>query len=556
MVKVARLIGGAGTGKTRELMGVVEQVVARILDPALIGFVSFTRAACEEAADRASDLLNLPKADLRQRGWFRTLHGVVYKCLGVGDELLTDTRESRRWVENALDERLASGPSDGFSAIEDGCGITSEASLSLQLWSAARNRLEPLKALWKVADHCSPCTVPPYEHIRATVTRYEQAKRLDGRVDFTDILGRFAGYQFHPDGHQQCEPNGTVPNLEVWIHDEMQDSSRLLDACFRRLIAAESVRWVYLAGDPYQSIYGWAGSDPGIFMQGYEAAKSRVMPQSYRCPEAILDLGEDILRDCSDYVNRGIKPVGPGGDIDLTSAGIYGPWSLDIDPNQSWLLLARTNYEASRLASMLSKRSIPWLPIRKDAGCGWKAPSRNAAIKAFWNLEAGAPIDGSEWQEVCKHIPASPAGGPLLERGTKARFAALDNAQSLYPLVFLGQLPSLGATDRLVDLIRTGKWVSAKLIEGADDYQAAVKEWGQDAVDNPGVRLGTIHSAKGMEADNVALLTTMSEPCARACETQEGHDEEQRVWYVGATRAKKRLVVIKELARFIKKLPL
>ena len=51
---------------------------------------------------------------------------------------------------------------------------------------------------------------------------------------------------------------------------------------------------------------------------------------------------------------------------------------------------------------------------------------------------------------------------------------------------------------------------------------------------------------KGAEADNVLLLTSISRPTKASMETPEGFDAEQRVWYVGATRARKRLIVVRD----------
>ena len=57
---------------------------------------------------------------------------------------------------------------------------------------------------------------------------------------------------------------------------------------------------------------------------------------------------------------------------------------------------------------------------------------------------------------------------------------------------------------------------------------------------DPRIRVSTIHRAKGGEADNVALLLDST----KACVESEDQDAEKRVWYVGATRAKKELHII------------
>jgi len=55
VAKVARLVGGAGTGKTTEVIRVMEEAKSGLGgSPFAIGFTSFTRAARAEAVERAA----------------------------------------------------------------------------------------------------------------------------------------------------------------------------------------------------------------------------------------------------------------------------------------------------------------------------------------------------------------------------------------------------------------------------------------------------------------------------------------------------------------------
>ena len=55
-VDVARLIGGAGTGKTTTILSKMELALERLGgNPLRLGFASFTRAARAEAVARARD---------------------------------------------------------------------------------------------------------------------------------------------------------------------------------------------------------------------------------------------------------------------------------------------------------------------------------------------------------------------------------------------------------------------------------------------------------------------------------------------------------------------
>jgi len=65
-------------------------------------------------------------------------------------------------------------------------------------------------------------------------------------------------------------------------------------------------------------------------------------------------------------------------------------------------------------------------------------------------------------------------------------------------------------------------------------------------VAQPKVKVGTVHSVKGAEADNVGYLTTTSQKVAAGAEDAQQHDEECRIAYVAVTRAKRNLYVINE----------
>jgi superfamily I DNA/RNA helicase len=73
------------------------------------------------------------------------------------------------------------------------------------------------------------------------------------------------------------------------------------------------------------------------------------------------------------------------------------------------------------------------------------------------------------------------------------------------------------------------------------EYLRAIEIRGTISKD-PKINISTIHGAKGGEADNVMLLTDLSRKSQEAMERDS--DDECRVFYVGATRAREQLHVI------------
>ena len=77
-------------------------------------------------------------------------------------------------------------------------------------------------------------------------------------------------------------------------------------------------------------------------------------------------------------------------------------------------------------------------------------------------------------------------------------------------------------------------------------YIRSMRINGEDLRVPPRVKISTIHGAKGGEAENVALLQDQTANTLKASKKSiSKQDEEHRVWYVGVTRAKQNLFLIR-----------
>lgn len=542
MVQIAKLIGGAGTGKTTELMRVLGEIIDSGVDPMDVGFVSFTRAARAEAAQRVEERFGTSAEALQRKGWFRTLHSICYDSLGgrFGDRLITETKKDREWLENTLQERCegfgGAGPAEDC---QERIGDASKATVALALWSLARNRLCDLESVRREFMAAGEA-VPGIDYCRKIAAKYESAKYVDDRLDFVDLAGRFAGYRWVVDGEpEHCPKAGTTPDIPVWIFDEHQDVSRLLDAVASRLVYAPATKWVYFAGDPFQAVYGFAGSDHRCLLE-WECEKYRVMGQSFRCPENILGFGERILRQCSDYFDRNIAPRDAGGELNYTHS-VHDFMPRVGRDGESWLLLARTNFLAGKLKAALNRDGIPWDNTRGSGGyIGQKAREICASMLA---LQRGSYIEPQDWEYLLRNIPAGKGETAWLQRGVKTSVLAGDHPTARC-YVNAANCTEFGAAPGFVRALERGDWY--REIEGADKYVTAERLFGESQAIEPQVRIGTIHSVKGSEADNVVMLDSMTGRCHRSRASQEGRDAERRISYVGATRARKRLWVLSQ----------
>lgn len=98
-------------------------------------------------------------------------------------------------------------------------------------------------------------------------------------------------------------------------------------------------------------------------------------------------------------------------------------------------------------------------------------------------------------------------------------------------------VPYFSSTDKLeFKEGRTDNWPRDKLEFAKQCYNAGT------FYNGPDINISTIHSVKGDEADNVVILSDISKAVATQLDIDE--DSEHRVFYVGVTRARKRLFIV------------
>ncbi len=539
MPVIARTQGGPGAGKTRRGLEQMEMVFEKgIAHPLHAGYVSFTRAARKEAADRAAAKFGIKASDLEKEGYFRTLHSIAYRCLRVQNgDLLTGTADDNKWLKDALqDDRVSMthvDSDDDYLALP---AVQGPAGLALALWDVARNRQTSLYNVWE-ALYSLDARLPDWEDLLDIATRYEAAKRRDKRLDFADLLMRFAGRRWtgdHDDPFEQVHPDGVVPLLPVWWHDEMQDCSYLTSLVFKRLI--QPSQYVYLLGDRWQEIYSWAGADGTIFSE-WPVSKEEELPTSYRCPQAILDYSYQVIAGCAGAgVRKGFKSTRPGGTIEYTDVEeALG----SLHPGEDVLVLARTNAYAKEAGEYLDSVLTPWRPTK--GGGRWTAPARAAGIRALVDLQEGRAIDGEAIRRLLDLLPSRADGATLFLSGTKKWFEDEDHRKTILPHN-LTEFEMVGGTETFRELVASGAWVDLLDAKCRPLAQAALEK-GTKVLDPPTIRVGTAHSAKGAQAAHVVAINRIPYPTKKSIETVEGMEEECRVWYTVVSRASEKLTI-------------
>jgi superfamily I DNA/RNA helicase len=468
---------------------VVQQELDNGVHPADMGYFAFTRKAAIEAKERAIQKfphLN-PEIDFP---WFRTLHSLAYRCLGISNKDMMKPENYREFAKEAgIDLGIEHGEEDFM--IKADHPVLNEINI-------ARIRGEDLRTHY----NRSSMDIEWY-HFEYVERAYRQYKEANDLMDFTDLLERIAD-----------EPH-RLPKLEVLIIDEAQDLSRLQ----WRLVAelAARAKRSFLAGDDDQALYNWAGADVDSFL-GFQG-ESLVLEQSYRVPAKIHALADTIVKRIRTRQPKTWNPREEEGDVKF-----YNDFEhIDITQGE-WLILASTNYLLNDMHNWIKSQGL----LFERHGHRSINEAVMIAVLGWETLRKGKEIPFPVVKQIYKHL-----GSNYIRRGHKT----LKNADPL----LMYSMEDLKTNHGLyTDAI----WHEAltKISEDKRDYIIALLRRGTKITGKVNIKLSTIHGAKGGEADNVLLLTDLSGKFAN--EYDKNSDDIHRLLYVGITRARKALHIV------------
>jgi len=278
------------------------------------------------------------------------------------------------------------------------------------------------------------------------------------------------------------EKDVTFPYEELFI-DEAQDLSPLQWKIVEKLSAG--VNTVYVAGDDDQAVHSWAGADPhgmAKFVRSHNA-KSKVLDQSYRVPALVHALAQSVISRVGNRVEKAYRPREEAGVLQR-----YGRMDIAIEESGlGSMILCRDKSTKSEAEKWMIERAMPYVT---NNGSSLFQSRYATAIRELRKLQKGLPNKFNT-----KHL---------------RKDVDVTRAMQMDALEAVSMPPYYYDYFRAVDLDCATPYI-----------------------------LSTIHASKGQEADNVVLLNGMSDRVYGKLD-----DNEYRVWYVGATRARKELRVV------------
>ena len=511
------VIAGAGTGKTRAITHrIVHAVLTGQQRAGAILAVTFTTRAAGEMRARLRSLgaprvqaRTFHSAALRQLRYFwpRVTGAELPEIAGSTYGLVAEaaSREGLRSADTALVRDLAG---------EIG-------------WAKSTNVLPADYPVLAARAGRAVAGADP-ETVARVAAEYERVKSRRGVMDYDDILlCAVALMHEHPEVAQEFRSG-----YRHFIVDEYQDVSPLQHAMLTQWLGEG--RDLCVVGDPDQAIHSFAGADPRFltgFAREFPGATVLRLDRNYRSTPQIIGVANDLLHPPGRAaVGRGVvlRPMRPEGPAVGTAecadedeeASRLSAWLVDRHhagaPWSRMAVLYRVNAQSPAVEAALAQARVPY-QVR-----GAERFYERAEIRAaLTGLRAAA---GSDPQtpalEASDRVLGSLGWAPEPPAGQGRVRERWESWQALHDLV--------------ADLIEAGAATMAQAVAGLEqrvaDQQAPVAD---------GVTLSTLHSAKGLEWDAVALIGVQEGllPFSLARSPRE-IAEERRLLYVGITRAR------------------
>lgn len=495
------ILGPPGTGKTEYLLRRIEEELAEGTDPTRIGYFAYTVKAANEARTRAmSRFQHLEKKDFM---YFRTLHSLAFRQLGLTkNDVMKD--EHFRELSNLLGIKLSN-----TNRKMDTFGFQLQDDIFAKIVDMARVRNITLKQQFQEVGHLEGGWMK-LKYIADGITDYKKSRKL---FDFTDMI-----IQFNESTNEEI-----VPKFDVFIIDEAQDLLPIQWAMVKKIM--DKAARIYVAGDDDQSIFKWAGANPqdliGLHGERY------ILDKSYRVPPRIHEIATKLINKIDNRIPKVWKPKGEEkGELHFHTmrAAVYAK----MDKGQ-WLVMTRDNYTLEQLAEEMRLRGFYYSMY----GIPSVSAKKLKAINAWTDLTKRKQAISLDNVNAIYHYMS-------VNRGVKYGFKTMPNAdpESLYTHEDLVKKYGLMIPEHKI-------WHQAldrmPLREVA--YIIALLRRKENLNLEPRINLSTIHGAKGGEADNVMLLTDLPR---KADESYFNNpDDERRVFYVGMTRAKKALHLVR-----------
>jgi len=524
------VIAGPGTGKTTTLVGRYQYLLSKGVKENQILCCTFSRKAADELKSR---ITAQNQADEKGMfiGTFHSLALRILKSLGTNIGLKkdfsiwTNYRERIAVIQEIQDSENIKTYFDKLS-LED-----SKPAATLAYIDSVREELLDAE---DASIRASEMGKKPELAYCEVYREYEQYLIEKDLVDFPRMV-QLAVKALE----QNASSNGSyIKKFKHVLVDEFQDINAAQKRMVDLFVSGNANLWA--VGDDYQAIYGWRGSDVRYmldFKNSYEGASIHALKVNYRSGRHILQAAENLSNHFLEGFRKKLSP-----STEDTGEIYYDELSNEADEAQTLLeeiqlrldagipadeiaVLSRTNKRPINIASRLLQNGIP--VDLKDGVLAFDSFHEKQLIQAA-SVASGVFLS-FKWPRIPKDLYGF---SKRLETETWDR-----KVKSL--TTYMSKRLSGSDTEDIKIKLENLKSTLLSFSDASAFFSVLEATLNPNS-DAKKVFVGTIHSAKGLEWDSV-FLTGMEDGNLPQRQTTDPkvYDEERRIAYVGATRAKR-----------------
>ena len=565
------VLAGPGSGKTSVIVERTAYMINEGKIPASsILVVTFSRAAATEMKERFLKFVGQNRSEVT----FGTFHGIFYGILKAAYHLSAAnilSEEEKFSILREMTEKYGQEMAQEGDFIEE---VAREISV------VKGNCISPEHYY---ASCCSD------EIFRDIFHGYKQALKAKRKLDFDDMI--LCCYELF--SQRQDILNAWRRKFVYILVDEFQDINHLQYDIVKMLAAPENN--LFVVGDDDQSIYHFRGARPEImlnFPEDFKNAETVILNINYRCSGNILDTAMKVINyNENRYAKKLSTPNEPGEPVQIKEfrnprdeymavAGLLRNRMEEGDNIEDTALLFRTNQETEGLVAALMEYGVPFtmkekLPnlfrhwicrnmiayLKMAEGDRSRStfleimnrPNRYIARDALTEKNVDFKALGEFYKDkdwMCDRITTMETHLRILK--TMAPYAAINFIRN-----------GMGYEEYLQEYARYRKIKPEELMETLnrihesargmktleewmaymDEYTRKLEEQAKKQdVKREGVVISTLHAVKGLEYDNVYIMNVNEGSMPYRKAVLEAHlEEERRLFYVGMTRAKKKL---------------
>ncbi len=564
------VLAGAGTGKTRTLVYRLAWLIEQGVDPASVLLLTFTRKAAEEMRGRAVALVGDAAEKVPGGTFHSTAAAVLRRCplplpFGYSRSFTVLSQSDAVRILKAV-----------RCIVMPPAGRAPRTSVAMRLLSSADSFGLPI---WDYIERHAPEYWSLGGWLYSLYGEYVRYKQEHNLMDYNDLLTVF--YEV-----LQADIDGQVRSRYRYVLvDEYQDTDSVQARVVHNLVRDHGN--VFAVGDDAQSVYGWRGADVTNitrFRDRYPQAETVRLQENYRSVKG-------VLRWANEVIPKGLYSFVAGDSVPSLCVcqnkqaedELVVDWIVNLVdagvPLSEIAVLYRYNARSRSLEMLLNGRGIPY---EKRGGCKTSESLHVQDVLAYPRILIN-PRDALAWTRVLTAFPrlgevtadkifasvkdrerpleafyelkgagawAEPFEGlkGLLRRleGRSDPTAVLSAVYEFYRPFFIGLYSRdfLGRQDDLDDLLshtrrffRIETFLDAFYLEPSEKDKCGVEG------DQGGIVLSTVHSAKGLEFDSVAVVGCSEMRWNRPNSSRDQYEEDRRLLYVAMTRAKENLML-------------